>query len=234
MAYPDHYLLSFGGGLRVTEIWNMNIRFRSSNVITADEQQAEAVRIKPLIQAWGADPNALWTNAVTLSYVKFNRIGPDGEYHDTGVTHRVDFAPVAMGTTASVVPNQISLVLSWMTNIQRGIASKGRVFQPIPAIGTVATTGRMATSLCLAAANAAATFLNAVNYVSGGITPYDLEANVVSRGKKLSGGGYGDGASQRITQVRVGDVPDTQRRRRNALPEVYTLSTTLVTDDPFP
>lgn len=234
MAYPDHYLLSFGGPLRTQEIWNMNIRFRSSNVITADEQQAECVRIKPFIQAWGAHVQSCWSASAFLSYVKFNRIAPDGTYHDTGNTHRLDFAATAMGTTVAVVPNQIALVVSWMTGVSRGIASKGRVFMPVPFMGALTTAGRIVAGTPLQAAIQAANFLNSVNYVNTSVfTPYDLEACVVSRGPKM-GTTWGEGAYQRITGVRIGDVPDTQRRRRNAMPEVYAVSTTLVDDDPFP
>lgn len=222
MAYLDHYLCSFGGPLRAPEVWSMNIRFFTSDVMTASEQQGAAEAAKPIILAWGAAAGSGWSSNAQLSYVKWNRIDSEGHYQDTGVTHRTDFAPTAMGPATTIQANQIAMCVSWVTDFQRGPASKGRVFMPLPVHPPLQASGRISTANCLTSANTAAAFLNSMNNSAQVISGLpDIEASVVS----------GVNATKaRITSVRVGDVLDTQRRRRNQLPEVYTLGTTLVTD----
>lgn len=221
MAYPIHYLCSFGGPLRGDEIWNMNIRFINSGDITDAGQDACAAAAKTHIQAWGNAAGSGWSSMAALSYVKFNRIGGDGRYTDTGATHRVDFAPANMSATASAYPNQVSMVVSWMTQFARGPGSRGRVFLPVPYFTLSGSTNRWSSANLTTAANAAAGFLNAMNTGLTAAASGDTEASVVSAIDEKKG---------RITRVRIGDVPDTQRRRRNAYPEVYVLSSTLVTD----
>lgn len=220
MAFPEHYLLQFGGDLR-GDIWSCGIRFSKPSlpfdVLDAGEQETLADDMAGDIVTWMNAAGSGWSSASKLRYVKFNRITALGRYQDTGATHQktYDTAPFPGSPVGSDLPNQVAMVVSWVTAAQRGRASKGRIFVPVPgitiigALGTFASTG---SSSVESAATAAAAFLNNLNNQPGIDVP-GIQASVVSRV---------DGTSRPITAVRVGSVPDTMRSRRNALVEAYS------------
>lgn len=220
MAFPEHYLLQFGGDLR-GDIWSCGIRFAPPSlpfdVLDAGEQQTLADDMADDITAWMVATGSGWSNAAKLRYVKFNRITADGRYFDTANTQqrRYDTPAFPTGPSATTYPNQVALVISWVTAAARGRASKGRIFMPAPAIALAADTGRLYgppdSVHGQSVADAAATFLNNLNNQPGVDTP-GVGASVVSKV---------DGTVRAITGVRVGNVLDTMRSRRNALDETY-------------
>lgn len=118
----------------------------------------------------------------------------------------------------AALPPQCALVVTLTSPRPRGLASKGRMYLPGIA-GAVGTDGKVAGTLMAGISTQLKTFFDAVN-------GYDFGAH------KLILAAKGTGAlpaltaqNDWVTGFRVGDVIDTQRRRRNGLTEVYTMKT---------
>jgi hypothetical protein len=219
-GYPDHWLFSFGGSiLNGQEIWQNNIRFSYSYGLAApgvDEAQVLEELMADLVSYY---PNAPWNGGLgygtgcVLEWGKFNRIAPDGSYQDGGNTVRQDLSPFIQtsGGPPSFAP-QIALAVSWTTDRTRGLANKGRIYIPMPAV-TPDASGQIPPALRQSIATNWAQLLADFNNEPG-LDTTTMTAMVVS--------GVRDGAKEQIRGVRVGSVLDTQRSRRNALVETYT------------
>lgn len=121
-------------------------------------------------------------------------------------------APISDGGTASsgTLPNQISCVCSIQT-ATAGSRARGRMFLPPPIAGTLGTTGRLTTGTVTVLADNLEDYFDAMTGAG-----HDL---VVVSGV---GGAY---TAYPAINIRVGDVLDTQRNRRNQLAEVYQTRT---------
>jgi hypothetical protein len=214
--------LQFGGTLR-GDIWSCNVNFVASPLLTElsdADQQAKAVTCAAAVKAWMNASGGGWGVYSLLTYTKFNRIKPDGSYYSEGTTNAVFESTPYAPAGATAMPNNTALAVSWTTGAARGLAHSGRIFIPAPSVSLSAATGKVASGNLIPIANAAAVFINACNN-DPGLGLYDVVASVVS--------GVGDGATRKITGVRIGDVLDVQNRRRNAFPEVYSVNATAIT-----
>lgn len=115
----------------------------------------------------------------------------------------------------SKLPPQCALVATLTTSTPRGLGSKGRMY--LPGISaSVDSTGHIATADTLAIANNLKTFFLALN------SSFDQPGFVVtaSQGSKVNI--FNGPVNRIVTGVKVGNVYDTQRRRRNELVEAYS------------
>lgn len=121
-------------------------------------------------------------------------------------------APIADGGTGATVPcpNQISTVCSIQT-ATAGSRARGRMFLPPPIAGALSTTGRLTAGSVTVLADNLEDYFDAMTTAGHSL--------VVVSGV---GGVWTDYAA---TNIRVGDVLDTQRNRRNQLAEVYQTRT---------
>jgi len=145
--------------------------------------------------------------------VKCNNIAPDGTYVDP-VTHIRDVSTSAQPAGTPRVPDILSLCISWSTGLARGRASKGRIYLPVYGLNAT-DAGRM--DITPTDQNNFITFGQALLDAfsnSAGIAPV-----VPVIASKL------DGSIHPITGVRVGNIIDVQRRRKNALTETYVSGT---------
>lgn len=119
--------------------------------------------------------------------------------------------------------SQITLAATMTTEFQRGLASKGRMYLPGVNSGIDAATGKLGATFTNTLNTGFKTFLDALN------ADTDIPGNVIvaSKGHKtdqLDTNGhpvYENGRNAVVTGCRIGDVYDTQRRRRNGLTETY-------------
>lgn len=116
------------------------------------------------------------------------------------------------GPAGNSLPLQISNVVS-LVAAGRVKPKYGRFYLP-PQAFAMQADGRLAAATALAYATGARNFLNAVDAVIGTALEEDYELIIQSR--------TGQQSRQRVREIRVGRVPDTQRRRRNNLTESYT------------
>lgn len=209
MAYANpHLLLAFSGTLPGSEVWSCGIRAKS----TLGYNQAEADALGAAVVAawstfWAVSANAIGTTAF------FDKLALRA-LDETGVTLDLnEYFPVAPVAGASTVskPNQCAIVVTTLTNTpsRRG---RGRFY--IPSLGTsTMSAGRMAVTQRDSIATTAKTCLDAIN---SALTTFEATAELAVESN------VGAGQESAITGLRVGDVIDTQRRRRDGLVESYT------------
>jgi hypothetical protein len=120
------------------------------------------------------------------------------------------------GEGGGALPPQLSLVASLNSSIPRGPAAKGRMYLPGIRLAIDGTTGKISPTEQNQIKANLATFFNAVNASS------DIPGKValVSEGRVALFGGV-DPLNKYVTRVKVGNIYDTQRRRRNQLVETY-------------
>ena len=118
--------------------------------------------------------------------------------------------PTGIGSTAPL-PLQDSMCLSH-DSLVTGAHGRGRMYMPSATTGDTSATrwSTTAVSDCLADH---VTFLQALTWDSG--TPIGTHVRPIVAGKPYVK--YGA-----ITKVKIGNIPDTQRRRRNRLVETYS------------
>lgn len=120
---------------------------------------------------------------------------------------------VTGGSGTNVLPPQCSLALTLTNSLPRGLATKGRMYLPGVAVGVNASGKVDALTVGTIADNLKAFFDSITNDAD---TPGRPVLASVGRPPLLLGG-----AIRNVTTIKVGDVIDTQRRRRNALDEQY-------------
>lgn len=222
MAYPHSLIkVTWGGSMcEGREIWSNSLHIGSPDIpvsletFSSDNHATDSIveAIKTFHRSLG-----LLSNTVHLDWVKFALVdtagkyaaGTDGNY---SFVKTYDFPSVIGSVQASVAP-QLSVAITLDTLARRGLAKTGRFYAPatgyVNGAGELTNPGQFAT----AAALMISTINEAVANNEWGFGSMD---QVVVASKER------EGAIRRVQSVRVGNVVDTQRRRRNALTEVYT------------
>lgn len=175
---------------------------------------ADAVR-----NAW----QTLWTDAIFavsnqygFTQVKCAALLKNGMYdtsHDVITSNPT--ATVYGTSTAPMHPPQVALVATLIGGSGKGLGGKGRMYLP-GITQNIDATGHISGAWTSQAATKLAAFFNTID------SSIDAPGHAinVSRGhKKLLGVGA---RNVKINGVRIGNVYDTQRRRRNALAETYS------------
>jgi hypothetical protein len=150
------------------------------------------------------------------------------ELNNNGVTvAQYEAAPSTAGTNngamTSVLPNQCSLVVTLLT-ARAGRTGKGRIY--LPAAGFVLNTaGRIATADIAVLVPVIKTMLDGLNTDLNAQMPgvkLAVQSAVAAAIQWPWTGTEGAYVGAAINSFRVGDVVDTQRRRRASLIEAYT------------
>lgn len=204
MAYPEnHFLLAFGGRLRTSETWTQTLRFRKPfNLSGQAEVQAVCDEMADRLSDWWS--TGISGSGAVLELVKFNEIGTNGRYVSP-FTCLTELVPGVANSGESLFPNQVSVVVTTLTDASRGLAARGRMFFPIPTV-SVQADGMINSTAVGNIGTAAKTLLDSLNGAEAGVV-----ASVFSA--------VGAGAVRPITAVGVGRVLDTIRTRRQALTE---------------
>jgi hypothetical protein len=214
MAYSgDHVLLAWGGRMPGGEQWTNTLRMRYTNPVGFADQTAVqgwlAGGFKDALAAYWASVRNFTGQGVYLDWIKANRVDTNGHYLDAE-TNRYDFpAPTAGSSTAQ--PNQLSYVVSTLTGVRAGRAHIGRWFIPSPSLAYSATTGLTTSNVSAMFLDPAKTLLNSLNATATVLGVQIVECAVMSN--------IGAGTDHKIIGVRGGLAVDTQRRRRNKLPD---------------
>lgn len=211
MAYFPFRRLVFGGSLMSAttggtplEIWACTISISAPAFTTAPEQQLGAAT--SAIQTWFTGSSCPSSATVQLEYVKYNGIASNG-LQQTDPTNQTLFTTPVRGGGGAGTQNamQTSCRIS-MDNGTRSRRARGGFYMPRPA-ATIAPDGRFAVANQTLWADGAKGLVDSLNAALDGVVVIASNA---------------DAANRTVTRVRVGRVPDTQRRRRNALLEEYT------------
>lgn len=173
---------------------------------------ADAVRDAWITFFTSANGNIL--SGYKFTTAKAVRLLKNGDYDGDAVVSNATTTISGGAISSTPMPPQIALVATLVAGSGKGLAGKGRMYLP-GVNAAVDGTGHIISPAPQNIATALATFFNTIN------GSFDIPGEVinVSRGHKAL---LGTGARNvPINGVRVGNVYDTQRRRRNALAETY-------------
>lgn len=158
------------------------------------------------------------SNSYSFTQAKCVLLAKDGRYGADEPVVSSPAASVVGPRSGAPMPPQVALVATLMAGSGKGLAGKGRMY--LPGIAeTINSSGHLDQGYCVKWADGLAAFFNTIN------GSFDAPGEVinVSRGHKaLLGAGN---RNVPVNGVRVGNVYDTQRRRRNALAETYSAAT---------
>lgn len=201
--YPRAHsrLTFFGDAAQSQEEWQTGIRLDGTRAPTTAELTTALDYFSTRIWQYMSAPSRN-----RLLGVKWAPQGTDGKYGDDGEA-REYFLPSPLDGSGSGGYPQIALCLSLRTSRARGYASNGRMY--IPSTYPVGGDGFISETTAGNSAVSAAAFIGEINGI--GLGDVSVMSNV------------GAGRIEAVTAVRVGRVMDTQRRRRNQLPELYAL-----------
>jgi hypothetical protein len=201
MPYPGAFvrhtmLWTLTGG----EVASCSVAWQPDAFVGPSAQDMDMLQAKAL---------ALWTGIKSLysSSVQFigsraARVLEDGRIDLT--LERI-IAPVA-GTAVGVsLPYEVSAVASLKTDVY-GRRGRGRIYLPPPAASQMTANGRFVNTFTSTHVQQLDAYLAA-----------DTPTGMISRGASAAGV-----LISPVTVIEMGDVPDSQRRRRDALSEVYT------------
>jgi hypothetical protein len=220
VAYDPHTLVTFGGTLtEITgqdEIWQCGVRGvnnpgdgpvdagQLSNLVTAIATQVSAT---PNLLGWFQGQAGDISNSARLAWVKAANIGADGKYTSPPATYH--YAVPGVGPSDGQVPSFMSLCYTWTTARLYGRKLRyGRIYPPNFGIPIVAGSASVADAQAIFAAQSAVKCLGAL---AQSASEYHFQPCVVSPNL----------GHEAITGVRVGNVYDVHRSRKDAVAETY-------------
>jgi hypothetical protein len=165
--------------------------------------------VQPTLEAYLSTSS--FSSTTTLEFLKLSPIGPDGLVIGGRTCLSMANTSLTGAQTGDRLPPQLSLGVSWQTPVI-GRRGRGRIFLPSNAASQLTSAGRMSSTPQGAAKDAAVTMLEGLAYQAVGGSGPNVQPIVT--GDPWTNYGV-------ITGVRVGDVLDTQRRRRDQLAETY-------------
>lgn len=219
-AAIHHHVTLFGDMFGGNEIWTTGFALGQSNGGDEGEAptEAEAQAIAEAFRKIWVLPANMFSQQYRFTGVKVSHVSTDGST-DTSLTRFYTLPVQAAGAAGTTTPlAQAALVVTLQTLKQRGRGSKGRMY--IPGLAEpVQSDGKLATATVTRTANQFKTFLDEVN-ASPAVPGF-----VMLMSAERTGVPFGAAEMNRVASVRVGNVVDTQRRRRNKLVEQYQLAT---------
>jgi hypothetical protein len=214
VTYRPHTRFTFSGAVIPGEVWSCSLNFASDVVGEVYEPgglpglaTAAASRWKTLHEGITA-----MSFSTTFTQVAVRNIDAAGRTTAQAFAGPVD---ATVGNSTPALPPQCCVVASLQT-AEPGPRGRGRIYLPLIG-GTVTNGARLAPLVRDDVAQEVKTLLNSLKtYMDGGFGgPYfPVVASAV-----------GSGFNYPVDRVRVGDVIDTQRRRRDGLTEAYAVQT---------
>ena len=218
-----HMRVTFTGSMFGVEIWSTGLLL---GVAGADVTEVPGGIAEELSEHWETfftNANHAISNSYRYQQCKVALINTNGTTDVENIDYWTADSLVTGGQGGTPLPPQITLAATMTSELQRGLAAKGRMFLPGVSSGVDGSTGRLGAAFTNTLNTGFKNFLDAIN------ADPDIPASVVlaSKGHKtttLDTNGqpvYENGRQALVTGCRIGNVYDTQRRRRNDLPEAY-------------
>ena len=200
--------------------WSFGLRFGEGNRLMGqdlfgpDDPSTTAVMnaITADLTLWWNTVAGIFSNQVRMTGHKFNAVGADGKMLSATTTYRRERATPLLGTGSGMVPPQCSVALTLRTNVNRGLANKGRVYMPPVTATLLDAGGRLAQASTEFQAIEFAKLLTNLSNWAGVDATNDYGKVCVMSKVRL-------GATRRVNAVDVGDLFDTMRSRRAQLKE---------------
>ena len=203
--------VSILGAYNNGEVWSVNPVFDPTGEFPGGVDQANLDAAAAAIAALspGANLLAAMSTALTLTGARVE-VRDDATDALIGISVATRSSALA-GTNAPVCPGQSAAVISLRTNTP-GASGRGRIYWPYIGLG-VGTTLRIPQTNVTNIIGATKTYLNAIGSALATSFP-TIGFNVAVRSRVTK-------STPHVVRLQVGDIVDTQRRRRDALPEAY-------------
>lgn len=217
-----HNVVRINGAMPNGEVWSVNPRFAGGPggvIMGYEELQQWAENISDYLGSLlVTNPlRAALSTGASITSIRTEQLDPAGQLVQAGEYIR----PSALeGATTPTKPFQTSIVASLLTG-RPGRSYRGRLYWPFLGSTISTSTLRIPTAFTQSFANEMAALLTAIATTAA---PDQATAPVVVS-QTLD-------VATPITQISVGDVIDTQRRRRDSLDEARTVQTVPYTPAP--
>jgi len=211
-AHESMYL-TFGGYLPGPEIWQCGVHFirQDDQPIVADT--LSAISLDDIFTdlrdiGWGG-PTGTYQAAThtTLAWVKLAILKTDGNYKTE--PKFLEKTPVPGNTGSGLSWNQVALAVSLRSGQSLGYANNGRFYLPTPGYPRPNNAVGITSVEALALAK---TVAHCFSNITGEVSTVNQAMKLAILSKH--------GVSKEVKLFSVGRVPDTQRKRRNAIDEL--------------
>lgn len=216
MSYPQNFIkVTFGGTVyEGSDIWSCGINFgtfsQGENEINAANLGLIAQLVSVPIENWFKNGNSRISNNAKLEWVKVAVIDKNGKYSKEAGIHDYGTA-IAGGTTSSPAP-QLTTVMTMESSKRRAPGRFARIYPPLCA-PALQKSGRIAPNDMTTMIQHFARFLQDATVAVRQGAGFSVTPIVASQ--------LTDDHNE-VKSVKMGDVIDTQRTRRNAFKETYT------------
>lgn len=211
---PGSNLINVSGSQPNGEVWSIGIAFNGGTNGTPISDYGQLLNWVTTIQQDFAEG----TEQPEYVAQVFSHIGSGWSVNKIRIEARDETGDLLQAAEASVdytvdggsvnMPRQTSMVVSLLTGFP-GRSRRGRVYLPYT-LSSLASGARFSPVQITPVLTGFAALLARFATASA-----DPDFNAVVWSRKL-------GTTLPITSIAIGDIPDVQRRRRDALPEIYT------------
>lgn len=208
------------GRLGATEVWSVGLTFRNFELFPASMTQTMVESLANRLVS--AIPSGTWPAGIkTCISSSASILGWRVEQHEEdeklrNVAEAFYASPVTGTGTATKTP-QDAMVVSLRTSTP-GARGRGRVYWPALALA-LNSEFRLATGVPLGVASGTAQLAKLI----GDQMNAEYGANSAAVTVELAVRSITDHTSRKVERLQAGDVLDTQRRRRDSIPETYVV-----------
>lgn len=171
---------------------------------------------------WNGGGSTMFPSTYKTLQIKVSQMNTDGTTDLDAIDYYTYPSAISGGGTA-IFPAQITLAVTMTSQIQRGLAAKGRMYLPSTTFGIDPATGKLTSGTMTAIGNTMKTFYDGLNVLGTDKLILASHGHAVKTGGVITS--YTGALNALVTGCRIGDVYDTQRRRRDDLIETYTAKT---------
>lgn len=213
--------VSLQGKLGTTEVWSCSLNWGIFGVIGSGPNQDLVDAIRDKLVAWLINANVPTTVSGLIASngdLSSVRVELRNEDESTASVSLGQLATPIVGANGPSKSPQDSIVLSMRTHTP-GPSGRGRIYWP--AIGaTLDSAFKLSAPTPASLVSAFRTFLNGIGtQINAGFGQVSIAATVVLSVRSIK-----NHVCRDVTTIQIGDRLDTQRRRRDALPETYSSS----------
>jgi hypothetical protein len=215
-----HFMVRFSGVFfRTDQTWSVGLRFRSAtggdpggiaDVETHLNAWRDGIKALHSGNVVPSEMQALMSTGCTLTAIRCSAINAQG--HETAVS-LVEKDPISTGTRQVVMPSQVAVAVTLGTGYP-GASNRGRFYWPGLGAG-VAQNGRQGNIDTQALATDVAGWIPELEGAGASVITPSLRLNVLSTTKATA---------KPVTEVRIGDRLDIQRRRADKEKETYSVA----------
>lgn len=209
-----YFRVSLGGPLGASgEVWSVNPCFNSSIILDVNQSELQAAANAVAAVAAPTSWKQLITTQAKIATV---RVEQRADNHSLEAVAEAAYTGWGTGTFVASMPPQTAVVLSLRSDVPSG-RGRGRLYLPAMGGSISASTYRLTSPVLQTLANDSATFLRGIqDAIKSGVNPAPAVGTIQLCVVSKTAGSRVD-----INRIQVGDVVDTQRRRRDRLAEAY-------------